>query len=47
MCNDKPRQNEIIGNPISKVSHRAAVFNLYIQLLFTEITRADVASGHS
>lgn len=47
MCNEKPSQNEFIGNPISKMSHHAAVFNLYIQLIFTEITSADVASGHS
>lgn len=38
MCNGKPRQTEIIGNPTSKMSHRA-VFNLYIQLIYRNYKR--------
>lgn len=47
MCNDKPRQNEIIGNVTSKMSHSAAVFKLYIQIIFAEIRGTGVASCHS
>lgn len=47
MCNDKPRRNEIIRNLISKMSHSAAVFNLYVQIIFTEIRGAGDTSRHS
>lgn len=43
MYNDKPRQHEIRGNLTSKMSHSAAVFNLCIQMIFTEIRGAGVA----
>lgn len=46
MCNDKPRPNEMIGNLISKMSHSAAVFNLYVQIIFIEIRGTGDASCH-